>query len=224
MGSLKRFYRNVLRDSSVFHTEFDRIPKLELESHLTTAKYGDFTLSDAIRPSFDLRITPKQGYRSDWYTNERNQTEIPVLVASVSVEKLFETFIDLLDPLGDTVDAVLETSHHRSNGRHTDLYRERIDLPVLKSFLYEYEETILNDGCIGVAVLNPSMPAEVQFDEHKLLVVYAHQTEPFEKVLYHHLIPRDDSLRFLTEAEHVHTTRNSLYQQFLQLQTDMGLE
>ena len=77
---------------------------------------------------------------------------------------------------------MLETSHNRQQRGHVDLYREHIDLPVLKSILWDYEELLLNDGCIGIAVLNPDVPLEVQFDEHKLLIAYGHDLTPFEKV------------------------------------------
>ncbi|NIP86911.1 MAG: hypothetical protein GTO03_15640, partial [Planctomycetales bacterium] len=76
-------------------------------------------------------------------------------MGSASTEALFDLFIDLLNPLGDQVDVVLETSHSRQGGGHRDLYREQIDMPVLKSILYDYEEMLLNDGCAGIAVLNP---------------------------------------------------------------------
>ncbi len=96
-------------------------------------------------------------------------------MSAASKEQLFETFLDLLDPLGFEVDVVLETSHNRENNGHVDLYREHIDLPVLKSILYDFEDLLVNDGCTGIAVLNPSIPQEVQFDEHKLLIVYGHE-------------------------------------------------
>jgi hypothetical protein len=86
-------------------------------------------------------------------------------MGAATSERLFETFLDLLDPLGFEVDVVLETSHHRSNRGHTDLYREHIDLPVLKSILYEYGDLLLNDGCTGIAVLNYY---QQQFDELKM--------------------------------------------------------
>ena len=119
------------------------------------SRYGDFTLTEAVRPSYDLQVVPSQGYRHDYYRDEQNHSSVPVLMAAVSRERLFETFMDLLDPLGFTVDVVLETSHNRHNKGHTDLYREHIDLPVLKSVLWEYEDMLLNDGCTGLAVLNP---------------------------------------------------------------------
>src|SRR6185436_16259159 len=115
---------------------------------------------------------PAQGYRHDHYQDESTKSKVPVLMGAASSDRLFETFIDLLDPLGWEVDVVLETSHSRDNRGHTDLYREHIDLPVLKSILWDYEDLLLHDGCTGIAVLNPGVPLEVQFDEHKLLIAY----------------------------------------------------
>lgn len=226
MGHLKRFFRNVLRDDSLSMSggDFERIPKLEIESHLTVARYDEFSLTEAVRPSFDLRIVPRQGYRHDRYRDEQSRASIPVLMASVSSEHLFDTFIELLDPLGPQVDVVLETSHRRSGEGHADLYREQIDLPILKSFLYDFEDMLLNDGCTGVAVLNPNIPFEVQFDEHKMLIVYAEDLREFEKILQRRGIRCDQKMRFLTEAEHVHTTRDEYYRSFRQLQTTLGID
>jgi hypothetical protein len=226
MGFLKQFYRNVLRDSTSIMSccDFEKLPKLEIESHLSTATYGDFTLTGAVRPSFDLRIVPEQGYKHDWYQDYWNRTSIPVLIAAVSAEQLFEIFLDLLDPLGDTVDVVLETSHQRNGGSHTDLYREEIDIPILKSFLYDFEEMLLNDGCTGIAVLNPSIPVEVQFDEHKMLIIYAQNLRKFESILQQHHIPNKETMRFLTEAEHIHSTRNEYVQRFSELQFTLGID
>lgn len=226
MGFLKRFFRNVFRDgiAPMEIDGLDRIPKVEMESHLAVARYRDFTLTDAVRPSFDLRIVPEEGYRFDRYHDEASKCSVPVLMGSVSREKLFETFMELLDPLGLVVDVVLETSHLRERRDHEDLYREQIDLPVLKSYLYDFEETLLNDGCTGIAVLNPAIPMEVQFDEHKLLIIYAEHLEPFEDVFRHFAVPRKDRLRFLTEAEHVHSSRPSHAESFAELQTILGMD
>ncbi len=226
MGALKRFFRNVVSDASFTMNggDFERIPKLEMESHLSISRYGDFLLTEAVRPSFDLRIVPRQGYRHDVYRDETNRTCVPVLIASVSADRLFETFIELLNPLGAVVDIVLETSHRFTGGRHEDLYRERIDLPILKSFLYDYEELLLNDGCSGIAVLNPEIPVEVQLDEHKMLIVYAEKTNVFERVLNNNGIRRDESLRLLTEAEHVHSTKDKFMRQFRRLQATLGID
>jgi hypothetical protein len=226
MGQLKRFFRNMLSDHTFSYggAVFDRLPKIEIESHLTVANYGRFMLSDAVRPSFDLKIIPRQGYRHDRYHNIKNDMSIPVIMATVSVDNLFNTFIDLIEPLGNCVDVVLETSHKRSSGRHVDHYREQIDMPILKSFLYDFEEMLVNDGCTGIAVLNTTTPCEIQFDEHKMLIVYTTNEKPFEKILAKHGIKQDESIRFITEAEHIHTTKDEYYQQFKKLKLRLGLE
>jgi hypothetical protein len=178
----------------------------KLTAHLQVDRYGDFWLTEAIRPSLDLQVVPRQGFRLDTYRDVRVGIEVPVLVAAVSRERLFDLFLDLLDPLGDAVDVVLETSHASEGASHQDLYREQIDLPIFKSYCCDFEEVLLNDGCTGVAVIGTSAPMEVQFDEHKLLVVYARQLEPFERVVREAGVPRDDQMKLITEGEHLHSS------------------
>ena len=119
--------------------------------------------------------------------------------------------------LQEEVDVVLETSHETETGKHQDLYREHIDLPILKSTLYDYEDLLLNDGCTGIAVLNPRIPMEVQFDEHKLLYVYAPDLRPFRKVLRAHGVRRRRDLPLISEAEHLHHTTDEQAEEFRQL-------
>jgi hypothetical protein len=178
----------------------------KLAAHLLVDRYGDFRLTEAIRPSLDLQVVPRQGFRIDVYRDARAGLQVPVLASQVSRERLFELFLTLLDPLGEVVDVVLETSHQSTDNRHRDLFREAVDLPVLKSHLCDFEDLLLNDGCTGVAVISTTQPMEVQFDEHKLLVVYAHDLEPFERLLRQEGIERDDRLRLITEGEHLHST------------------
>lgn len=226
MGFLKKFFRNVFREGTVpaGTSSFERLSEEELEAHLGVARYGEFVLTEAVRPSYDLQVVPAQGYRHDRYRDEQSRTNVPVLMAAVSSETLFETFMDLIDPLGSVVDVVLETSHNRRQKGHTDLYREHIDLPVLKSILYEYEDLLVNDGCTGLAVLNPGVPLEVQFDEHKLLIVYGDDLEPFEDVFRGHSVPSDEQVRFITEAEHVHSSSDTYAEHFEELKTRLGMD
>jgi len=205
-------------------SSFQHLSEEELEAHLGVSRYGDFNLTEAVRPSYDLQVVPCQGYRHDSYHDEQSKTDVPVLMAAVSAERLFDTFMDLLDLLGNVVDVVLETSHNRNNSEHTDLYREHIDVPVLKSILWEYEELLLNDGCTGLAVLNPGVPQEIQFDEHKLLIVYGDQLDPFEDVLRQRDIGRDEQMKFITEAEHVHSSSDHFAREFDELKTRLGMD
>ena len=226
MGFLKRFFRNVFRDGGTpsSASSFDQLCEADLEAHLGVARYGSFTLTDAIRPSYDLQVVPRQGYRHDVYHDADSRCSVPVLMGAATREELFEVFMDLLDPLGSEVDVVLETSHNREQRGHVDLYREHIDTPVLKSVLWEYEDLLLNDGCVGIAVLNPSIPQEVQFDEHKLLIVYGEDLRGFEHVFEGRDIPCDDQMKFITEAEHVHSSSDQFFRQFEELKTRLGMD
>jgi hypothetical protein len=227
MGFLKRFFQNVLREegrASPQPSSFARLSEEELETHLGVARYGSFRLTDAIRPSYDLQIVPMQGYRHDTYRDASSRQAIPVLMAAASREGLFELFMELLDPLGHEVDVVLETSHFGRGGDHQDLYREQIDLPVLKSILWEFEDLLVNDGCTGIAVVNPHTPQEVQFDEHKLLIAYGRPLEPFEQILQSREVPLAPGLRFITEAEHVHSSKEQYCREVEQLKVRLGID
>ena len=226
MSFLQRFFERVLRTSPgrMPRTSFDELSQEELDAHLKVGRYGSFALTDAVRPSFGLEIIPREGYRRDLYRDPETGNTMPVLAASVSAERLFDVFMDLLTPLGDEVDVVLESSHESEPGDHADLYRESIDTVILKSTLYDYEDLLLNDGCTGLAALNPAGPMEVQFDEHKLLFVYANDLEPFEEVLLSHGLKRDDTLKFISEAEHLHSTDDVYRDQFEELQYRLGID
>jgi len=195
----------------------------KLAAHLLKDQYGKFRLTDAIRPSLDLQVVPREGFRMEVYRDEVVGLCVPVMAAAVSRERLFDVFLDLLEPLGEVVDVVLETSHDSNGGSHRDLYREQIDLPVLKSYFCDFEELLLHDGCTGVAVISASGPMEVQFDEHKLLVVYARDLEPFERILRQAGIPRNDKLKLITEGEHLHSTDPAYVDAFEQLSYRLGV-
>lgn len=204
-------------------TAFGALTDEQLEAHLQIAQYGVFELTDAIRPSVDLQVVPRQGYRHDVYVDPNSQTRVPVIMAAATRERLFDLFIDMIDTLGPVVDVVLETSHYHTGG-HQDHYREHIDMPVLKSVLYDFESLLLNDGCTGIAVLNPKRQQEVQFDEHKLIIAYGSPLENFERTLIDHDVYIDKGIRFITEAEHVHTSSEQMYDHFLALAVRLGME
>jgi len=227
MGFLNQFFNNVFHQGPPVefnNSSFEQVNDEQLEAHLAVERYGDFVLTDAVRPSFDLKVTPQQGYRHDVYHDEESKSNVPVVMAAASREVLFDVFMDLLKPLGSTVDVVLETSHDRGGSGHTDLYREHIDMPVLKSILWDFEDMLLNDGCTGIAVLNPRIPQEVQFDEHKLLIVYGRPLEAFEHMFEQRGVGSVSEMKFITEAEHVHSSSDQYIQQFEQLKTALGMD
>ncbi|KAA1260624.1 hypothetical protein LF1_31640 [Rubripirellula obstinata] len=227
MGFLKRILRNGPSDEtslrSVPEGSFESLTDEELQAHMGIRSYGVFELSDAIRPSYDLQIVPKQGFRHDQYVDDASGTKTPVVMASATRNSLMDLFLELIEPLGQVVDVVLETSHQAGEG-HADLYREHIDMPVLKSTLLEFEDLLINDGCTGIAVINPAKRQEVQLDEHKLLIAYGEPLKPFEQILIEGDVYPDQDLRFITEAEHVHSSSERLQEQFEILKTRLGMD
>ncbi|MBT4863986.1 MAG: hypothetical protein HON53_02550 [Planctomycetaceae bacterium] len=226
MSFLQRFKKDSTRDSLATKniSSFEDLSEDQLEAHLGVKRYGSFILTDAVRPSYNLEVVPSAGYRHDVYRDRETGVEIPVLMAAASREVIIDLFIDLLDPLGESVDVVLESSHDQTAGQHLDMGREHIDLPVLKSTLYDFEDILLDDGCTGLAVLNPRIPLEIQFDEHKLLIVYGQDLSVFEDTLADYGISRSDEIRFITEAEHVHSSSDEFVDRFQQLKYRMGID
>jgi len=226
MEFLKRFWRPAGADTCEPReaTTFDTVTPAQLSAHLNVDRYDNFLLTEAIRPSFDVQITPRAGYRHDKFHDGGQGKDIPVLAASASRDQLFEMFMDLIDPLGERVDVVLESSHDPEVDGHVDMYREDIDTVVLKSMLYDFEDLIMKDGYTGLAVLRPDVPMEVQFDEHKLLFVYAKNIRPFERVLLDHGLDRDDSLKLISEGEHLHLTEERFLDQFNEMKMRLGVD
>jgi len=226
MGFLKNFFNNVFHEDTVAHaaSSFEQLSEDELEAHLGVNRYDNFVLTDAVRPSYDLDVVPSAGFRHDTYRDESSRQDVPVVMASVSRERLFDTFMELLDPLGSVVDVVIETSHNHTVVGHQDLYREHIDMPILQSILWDFEDMIVNDGCTGIAVLNPGIPQEVQFDEHKVLIVYGKELRPYEGVLIDAGLNCREKMQFVSEAEHVHTTNDEYIERFEELKMRLGID
>src|SRR3954452_12856100 len=226
MSFIQRFLERVLRNNPTRmpRTTFDDLSQEQLDAHLSVGRYGNFTLTDAVRPSIGLDVIPREGYRRDVYRDPESGNKMPVLAASISAERLFDVLMDLLDPLGEEVDVVMESSHASQHGAHADLYREHMATVILKSTLYDFESLLLHDGCTGLAALNPNGPMEVQFDEHKLLFVYANDLEPFEQILIEAGLKRDDTLKFISEAEHLHSTDDVYRDQFDELRYRLGID
>ncbi len=57
-----------------------------------------------------------------------------------------------------------------------------------------------------------------------MLIVYGEPLEPFEQVLRSHGMKPDDDMKFLTEAEHVHSSCEEYQEQFEELKMRLGME
>jgi hypothetical protein len=207
-------------------TAVARVDRPTLEAHLARRHYGGFTLTDAVRPGWQLDVVPQAGYRFDAYTDPRTGSKLPAIIAAVSSEQLFDTFLQLLEPLGDTVDVVLETSHDKESTDHrparTELTREGMERLVLESMLWDFEDLLLHDGCSAIAIMHPELPIEVQLDEHKLLIVYADERGTFEKIFRGQGLTRNDRMRFISQGEHLHTSHTRYARRFTHLANTLG--
>jgi len=183
------------------------------EAHLARRHYGGFTLTAAVRPAWQSGVVPAAGYRHDSYLDPGSGDRLPALLAAISSEQLFDTFLQLLEPLGESCDVVVESSHDRRTEPES-FTREGIERVLLESLLWDFEDLLLNDGCTGIAVMHPEAPLEVQLDEHKLLVTYSPDRATFEWLLRRQGLTRNDSLRVISQGDHMHTSSSRYHRRF----------
>ena len=65
---------------------------------------------------------------------------------------------------------------------------------------------------------------EVQLDEHKLLFVYGHENDAYERALEDNAVKCSEEMRFITEAEHIHSSTDELHERFDQLCYQLGID
>lgn len=196
----------------------------ELDAHLGINKYGDFTLTDAVRPSYNLEVIPQQGFKKSYYQDE--EILIPVIIISASKEILFDLFMDLVDLLGNKrLGVALETSHYSEDGTHIDFYNLGMDAIALKSSLYDFEESLVEDGCAGIAIMNRKKQIEVQFDEHKILYFYNWLSIPLKIItlMKKYNISELPYMKMISDAEHMHNSSNSLQEEFEKLKSALNV-
>ena len=182
----------------------------------------EFLLSGAVEPAPNVRVALRQGYRLDSFRDPNSKARLGTIAAAASADRLFDLFLELLEPLGESVHAILESSHGLTDDEHRDLRRSHIDPCVLSSTFCDYEDLLLNDGCTGVAIVSARKRIEVQFDEHKLLFIYARDLTPFRKILRRFDVLRLDSLHLIAEADHTHNSSEAREDEFNRMASCMG--
>ncbi len=193
-----------------------------------------FQLTDAVRPGPCCPVYPVEGYRREIWKGPRGE-RVPLLAISVSREKILDLFLDLLEPLGSSVDIILESSHGPDgnptpSGRSgRDLTRRNMDRPIFSSNCLDFEDLLLNDGCTGISVIssrarNKGLIREVQLDEHKTLIVYSEKLVSFLRVLKTHGLHRIDSMKLLLEGDHLHRSSSRHLEEFERFSMLMGAD
>lgn len=196
----------------------DSRPSLCQSPHFTTVRWPN-----AVRPAPEVRLAPVAGYRADIYFNPANNRKLPALAISADQSVLFDLFLALLKPLGPHVDVILETSHFRTDGKHRDFRRLGMPTEILTSYLCEFEDLIMDDGCTGVAVISPRGPVEVQFDEHKTLVVFSPRRRTFRNICRQFGLARRDDLVLVSEVRHVHRSNPEYAMMFRDLTVRLAM-
>ncbi|MDO4584929.1 MAG: hypothetical protein Q4D62_12600 [Planctomycetia bacterium] len=209
------------RFSRLPHSSFARLSPEEIATHFRIRTYGFFQLPDAIRPSYDLQIIPQEGFRHEKMASG-NQ---PVWILSVSAHRLMDVFEELLIPLGEEVHVILESTHRQKRFKKPrEFHRDEIDMPVLRSLLWDFETFLIGDGCTGISVLNEANHQEIRLDEHKILYLYTHSLEPFLPTLKKYRVPHNPQLRILPEGEHVHISRLAYEEEFHRLKNLLAMD
>jgi hypothetical protein len=57
-----------------------------------------------------------------------------------------------------------------------------------------------------------------------MVYVRSYDLEPFERILLGHGLKRDDTLKFISEAEHLHSTDDVYREQFDELRYRLGID
>ena len=98
MSFLQRFLPTPTREETPTSTRssFLNVSEEQLEAHLNIARYGNFMLTDAVRPSYDLQVVPSSGYRHDVYQDADTGIKIPVLMGAASGEPPSNTTITII--------------------------------------------------------------------------------------------------------------------------------
>ncbi len=160
------------------------------------------TLSAAVRPGV-RGWQGRTGYRLEQLELPDGQ-RLPMLAAAVSAGQVFGLFLELLGPLGEVVDVVVERQGPAGPPRRWR--RSAIDRVVLCSHLAEFEELLTDDGYLSVAVVAQRRRLEVQLDDHKLLHVYGRRLGPFRRLLRRAGIRHCRRLPLICETAHWHHT------------------
>jgi hypothetical protein len=187
-------------------------------------RYGSFALTEAIRPGCDFETPPGEGYREETYRDCHTGKTMPMITATATAEKLFDLFLDLIVPLGETTNVILESSHDGSLDSVQSCRRCGIDTPVLSSYCCEYEDLLLNDGCTAISTLNDRRGLEVQLDEHKILRIYGHKLNPFRRVLRRYGLSKNPDLKLICDFPHFHHSTCRFQEEFQELAGCIGAE
>lgn len=163
--------------------------------------FGAFTVPPAVvffKAGDDL---PQEGYKVRKHVLPNGRFQYQAIV-SVSAEKLLDLFDALLPLLGEYCHVVLQDFGARE-GELIEYVAYQKDTVIVRSILCDFEELLLNDGLIGLAVYSDIVRAEVQLTQQKVIQIFALDLIPFRRLLQRYGIEENPKLKFLFEDFHL---------------------
>jgi hypothetical protein len=105
-----------------------------------------------------------------------------------------------------------------------------IALPMLRPLRHPAE--VSEDEALRLATISSIVkygslalePPYGRFDEHKLLIVYGSELTEYERIFGSRGVQCNDRMKFITEAEHVHSSSDKFAQRFEELTMSLGMD
>ena len=186
------------QDQNVTQKKDRKVTNEMLQEAMNNRKFGEFTLAPAVVFFKDGDVVPSKGYKIDKLPTSNGITPPFRLLISASAEDLLDIFDDFIALLGESCSVVVEDFKTKT-GDHVDYFAFYKETFVVRSILLDFEDLLLNDGFVGLAIWNEMTQAEVQLTMHKILQVYAKNIVPFQQALTGYGIPENPDLRFFFE-------------------------
>ena len=184
--------------------------------------FGDFKLSEAAAIFKDSKIIPKEGFVIEKFTAE-NGKPMNRITVSVSEERLYSLFDDLVCLLGETVAVVLE-QFSADNNDHVDYYAYQKETVIVRSMLTNYENALVKDGFLKISIYENINLNEVKITDHKTIDIFTFDTTVFKDILAIHGFKEEMCLPFFYEQVHFHLVSSGHHEVVESLKNDLLIE
>jgi hypothetical protein len=195
---------------------------------LEQTQWGELELTDAVRP-LDSHVRLRRGFFQHTHRDQIGNAT-PALIINETAPHLWDLFHDLLGRLQalgvEHVDVILEKSCGAVCSSHIDMDAGPHELVILRSNLLDFEDVLLHDGFVGIAVLSSYAGVEIQFNDDKFMALYAktrRRLNPFLTLLRKRGLPQHEHLTIISKLPHVHISNGYFESRFEELCFRLGV-
>ncbi len=176
-------------------------------------------------------FVPERGFKVLNYMPARSELQpapssMPIYSIAVEQARAFDLFTDLLEPLGEELSVVLESTHDSTvSNRSRDYWSVGHDAISLQSALVDYEDLLTKDGCTGLSILDENQHCEVMYTEDKSLHCYGTPgiMGKFQRILHrHNVLHRPEMKMLFDQVAHIHRTTVEYCDRFHELVERVG--